>query len=281
MTGRSRTWLAMVAVLLLTSCSGTTFLYNRLGYIIPWYVERYVDLDRQQKAFLKGELEPFLAWHRNIELPYYLELLSYVETTTQQPLTQESVRELYDRTSVIFDRLNAESVTWSIALGEKLDDEQLDEFMENLREKQLEYEEEYLPRSDEDYLQENIEEIIESFESFLGKLTKEQRATVAIEAPRLQRWDRLWLENRQQWLDDLAELLRREPGWQQRTLDMVAMQDKNFSEEYNAVFEHNIDVICALVAEVGNLRTEKQDRKARRKLAGYIEDVQTLIAQGQ
>ena len=75
-------------------------------------------------------------------------------------------------------------------------------------------------------------------------------------------------------------MLKREAGWQQRVLDMVAREDENFSSQYNEVLEHNINVICGLIADVGNTRTEKQDRRARRKLQGYIEAVQSLLDQG-
>ncbi|MEM8547469.1 MAG: DUF6279 family lipoprotein, partial [Pseudomonadota bacterium] len=267
--------LVTASILFLVACSGTTFLYNRLGTIIPWYVDRYVDLTRDQKSFLKEELKPFLAWHRQEELPFYLELLQFIEMKVQQPLTQADVREIYDRSSLIFDHLNVESTKWSIALGEKLSDEQIEEFLEKLQEDQAEYEEKYLPRTDEEYREENVEEIVDSFENFLGRLTEEQRVLVAMGAAQLQRWDSLWLSNRQQWLDDLTELLEREPGWQQRAMAMVDRQDENFSEEYNTVYEHNIDVMCGLIAEVNNVRTPKQERKALRKLAGYKEDLET------
>ena len=62
---------SLLAALLLTlvGCSSTTFVYNRLNLIIPWYVGKYVDLSRDQKKVLDAELQPFLQWHRHEELP--------------------------------------------------------------------------------------------------------------------------------------------------------------------------------------------------------------------
>ena len=63
----ARRLLTALLVLLLTGCS-TTFLYNRLNIILPWYMGTYVDLDRQQRDYLDELLDPFLTWHREEEL---------------------------------------------------------------------------------------------------------------------------------------------------------------------------------------------------------------------
>ncbi len=61
--------------LVLTACSGTTLVYNRLDTILPWYVDDYVDLDNPQQQLLDQTLQPFLRWHRQQELPRYVEVL--------------------------------------------------------------------------------------------------------------------------------------------------------------------------------------------------------------
>ena len=53
---------AVIACLLcLAACSSTTFVYNRLDTILPWYVDDYVELNREQDKYLDGLLTPFLA----------------------------------------------------------------------------------------------------------------------------------------------------------------------------------------------------------------------------
>ena len=51
----ARLFLLSLFVLTLTSCS-STFLYNQLDWLIPWYLDDYVDLTRAQKKQRRDSL---------------------------------------------------------------------------------------------------------------------------------------------------------------------------------------------------------------------------------
>jgi t-SNARE complex subunit (syntaxin) len=63
----------------------------------------------------------------------------------------------------------------------------------------------------------------------------------------------------------------------------VAITAKNntMTPEYQRIYEHNMDAIYQLTAQVLNARSERQSRHVRGKLADVREDLETLIAQGQ
>ena len=44
------------------------------------------------------------------------------------------------------------------------------------------------------------------------------------------------------------------------------------------IFEHNSQVIFRALAQVANVRSDKQDRRLRKKLADFREDIESLIA---
>jgi len=93
-------WGLLGCVCLTMGCSSTTFFYNRLDFILPWYVNDYADLNREQNNYLDELLDSFLQWHRTRELPCYLVLLDEVEGTLAQKLTPEDIAEL----SLTFER---------------------------------------------------------------------------------------------------------------------------------------------------------------------------------
>ena len=62
----------MLLTLLAAGCT-MSFTYNHLDWLIPWYVDDYVDLSRQQRQVLQSQLGPVLQWHREEELEHYLE----------------------------------------------------------------------------------------------------------------------------------------------------------------------------------------------------------------
>ena len=124
-----------VLALFISACSSTTFFYNRLDFLIPWYLDRYVDLDREQDRFLDRQLAPFLAWHREEELPRYLTLLEETEQALDEPVTAQMIEDLSLSVEAAYERVEVRGLEWMISLGEQLSDEQLAEFIDELRER--------------------------------------------------------------------------------------------------------------------------------------------------
>lgn len=276
----TKTRMTVLALLLLTlaGCSSTTFLYNRLDFLIPWYMGDYVKLTRPQKKNLDELLKPFLAWHRREELPHYLQLLMQIEAGLAQDTSAQQVGAQADEFVAAWERIELRSLEWMLSLGEQLSDEQIAGFIESLWEKQREYEEEYLPRSEEEYREEAYENLLDSMQDFLGRLDWGQRGILEEAAAKLQRSDGIWLQEREQWVLRMEAKLQREPGWQQSLRDMLAARDDTTSPEYLAIFEHNSQVIYGAVAQLLNTRTDKQDKRLRKKLDSFREDLETLIA---
>ncbi len=69
----------MCSLLALSACSSTTFVYNRLDFILPWYLDDYAELNGEQEEYLDTLLSPFLSWHRSQELPRYVDVLDRIE----------------------------------------------------------------------------------------------------------------------------------------------------------------------------------------------------------
>ncbi len=271
---------AISLVLFLSACSSTSFVYNRLDIILPWYLDDYVDLNREQKNSLDGLLQPFLGWHRQEELPQYVLILSDLEASLDQPLNLEVVARIFTSIETAWSRLEDRSLEWMLKLGDELSDEQINEFLAVLGEEQEEYEEKYLPRSDEEYLEESYENFSDGLGDYMGRLGSDQREILRRASAQLQRMDVLWLQERAVWLDNLTQLLRREPGWKQQLRDLKNNREDNSAPEYSAMYAHNLMVIEGAIAEIVDSRSEKQDKRLRGKLKNLREDFEGLIAQG-
>ena len=92
-----------VSSILLIGCTAS-FTYNRLNWLIPWYVDGYVDLTREQRKALAGQLEPLLQWHRREELLRYVAILDRIERDLAAPLTAATVQEWTDEIVAAIDR---------------------------------------------------------------------------------------------------------------------------------------------------------------------------------
>ena len=273
--------LLICSVLLVSACSSTTLVYNRLDFILPWYLDDYAELNGDQEEYLDELLSPFLAWHRSQELPRYLQVVTHIEASLNQPLTADDVASIAAEFERAWFRLEGEALDWLLELGASLSDEQIAGFMEELWDNQRDFEEKYLPRSDEEFYEDSYDNTVESAQDYLGRLSAGQRDALRESTGRLLRSDSAWLQERAAWLRQLDTLLEREPGWEQRVRDAVAVRDDNVSPRYVQILEHNLGVINTTVAQLLNGRSGKQDLHLRNKLADLSQDLETLIAQGE
>jgi hypothetical protein len=269
------------SLIFLGACSSTTFIYNRLDFLLPWYLGDYVELSRPQKQTLDDLLQPFLRWHRSEELPQYLEILENIERTLDQPLQLDDLLDLSLEFESAWSRLEYRGLEWMLEFGADLSDEQIEAFGRKLKDQQVEYEEEYLTRDDEEYRKDSYDALVDSFGDYLGRLGAEQKQVLRGASAQLWRSDTIWLQERAQWLEKLEVLLLREPGWQQRIRDLLSAREETNSPEYKQIYEHNVLVIQNTAVVILNGRTDKQDKRLRKKIDHFQEDLETLIEQGR
>lgn len=270
----------ITCLLVLSACSSTTFVYNRLDIVLPWYLDDYVELDNEQEQQLDNLLQPFLAWHRQEELPQYVALLDRIESSLGQQLTGDDIAAIYEDIQAGWLRLEAKSLDWLLTMGASLSDRQVTDMMAHLEEQQQDYEKEYLGRSERKYRKETDDRLLDSMQDYLGRLDKSQRNRLREATANLQRSDHVWLEERAAWLERLTLIMRREPGWQQQIRDAIANRDETTAQAYQETFWHNMEIIFSAIADVLNSRNAKQDKRLRNELNDLRDDLQTLIAQG-
>ena len=150
--------LVMLLYLLLAGCT-TSFTYNQLDWLIPWYVDGYVDLTRDQKKTLRYELEPFLDWHRNEELESYIEILDDIEAGIAAPLSAAQVLTWIEEIVAAAERTELTMLDVGLQFGGTLSDDQIQEFVDSLWERQREYEEEFLQRTEKEYASDNYDNL--------------------------------------------------------------------------------------------------------------------------
>lgn len=266
-----------MVTLLLAGCSSTQFFYNRLDTIIAWYVDDYVDLDREQSQRFDAELEQFFIWHRQNELPRYAALLARAESLLDQEVMVADLQPLAEEARAAIERLRARALESMLRIGDTLSNEQLDTFVTHLERDQQEAEEEYLSRDDAEYREALIERLEDNFQDYLGRLTEAQRQQIQQGAARYSRLDQAWLEDRARWVGLTGRVLRlRDPNWQAQIRQAANERQGDRSASFQQALAANTAVTLELVARVLNLRTPRQDRRLRSRLGELREDFEAL-----
>lgn len=265
----------MLALLLLAGCS-STFVYRQLDWLIPWYVEGMVDISGAQKDELRERLMPVLEWHREEELAMYITVFDHIEADLQTEVNAEQARGWIDEAEEAIRRVELRFLEVGLELGAELDDEQMAEFRDSLWEKHREYEQEYLPRSDAEYLDEAYEYLVDTTQSFMGRLTPDQKAIYRAATDDIIRFDGIWLENRAAWLRLIDPLLDRPPGWQDSLRQAHRDREANYSAEYHRIYQHNLALAARAMADVLNQRTDKQSERLAEEFEDWRERLRKM-----
>lgn len=88
---------ALAFALALAACSRIDLAYRNLDRLVPWSLNDYLAMNREQKALLDDRLKQQLAWHCKTQLPGYLDWLDRVRSmvaddqVTDQALQQRTL----------------------------------------------------------------------------------------------------------------------------------------------------------------------------------------------
>jgi len=267
---------ALIALIFLTGCSSTTFVYNWIDYLLPWYFASYVDLSRDQKNYLDELLIPFFSWHRHEELPRYAEIINSVEGLLDSEVKVENIALITLDVEESWFRLEDGLLLRIIPLAKDLTDEQINNFLQVMQTKTIESESKYLKRNDQAYQKDNYNRLRKNLRRFIGSMSKEQLDLVKIASKNMRLTDTEWIQNRKKLVANLSSILQREEGWQKR-FKKITHRDDLVSENYRNTYAYNIDLTHNLIAAILNTRTKKQDKKLRAQLSKYQADIETLI----
>ena len=87
-----------VAVLLLSACSSRVQLaYHQLDWLLPYYLETYMELSDEQSSYLDRQVEELLAWHCSTQLTVYAQLLREMDADLQAGRMTHARLEDYNR----------------------------------------------------------------------------------------------------------------------------------------------------------------------------------------
>ena len=267
---------SLIILIFLTGCSSTTFIYNRIDFLLPWYLASYVDLSRDQKQYLDELLIPFFSWHRHEELPRYADIINSVEEILDSEVKVENITLITQDVEESWFRLEDELLLWILPLTKDLSDEQINNFLQVMQTKTIESENRYLKRNDQVYQKHNYNRLRKNLRRFIGTMSKEQLDLVKIASKSMRRVDTEWVQNRKKLVANLGSILQRKESWEKRFIS-ITHRDDLVSKNYRDNYAYNIDITNHLIAAILNTRTEKQDKKLRAQLKRYRTDIETLI----
>ncbi|WP_394240703.1 DUF6279 family lipoprotein [Vibrio astriarenae] len=262
MKRKSANWLIvmLLSAFVLTGC-GVRFLYNNVDWLVIEYLDDYVDLESGQEEWLSDKISLLSQWHRRYELPHYIDHLDQLieldlKTFTAQELAAQKIQFQQHG-----ERLLIEIEPQLLLLASQLSDEQVEQFMKNLRVRHGKYQDKYQSLNDTEIRQRYAESIAENVERWFGSLTEEQETVVELWTSEMEVTVPDWVAYQTQVRLQVKEMLalRADADILSGRLNQILNEpERLYSDELIRKLHHNRGVMDVYLVQIVNLATDKQ-----------------------
>lgn len=274
---------AALMALLLQACSAMKVAYNQAPDLAYWYLDAYVDFTHAQRPQVKDALEKLHAWHRQTQLPGYIDSLQKLRTQMPGDLDAHQACTVYAdvRSKLLAIPTQAESAV--AALVSQLDTDQLLHMERRFAKKDAEFRSDFIDTTPQKARAERSKKAIERAEKLYGRLDAAQLAVIQ------QRLDASSFDARQTY----AERLRRQQDTLHTLRPLVAHQapPATVQAAVHALWQRSVvspdpahrvymekleQEACTTFAALHNSTTAAQRRKAVETLSRYEQDFRLL-----
>ena len=176
---RFLTLLAVAGALGLAACSSVKLAYNQLPFLAGLWVDRYLDLDSDQRHHLKEKIQAWQAWHRREELPQWQALLRQANAALDDGVTQDELMALERAARASVERSLQHAAPLAAPLLAQLRPEQWRHLQKTLDEKAEEWRDRNTGR---DAPEERSKRFVTTLERWLGDLDRPTRRQARAEA---------------------------------------------------------------------------------------------------
>ncbi|AWL12060.1 hypothetical protein HMF8227_01586 [Saliniradius amylolyticus] len=278
-----RLFVAAAMVLTLAGCS-TTFVYNNLDWLVHWYLDDYVDLDRQQKREFDQKMSQWLDWHQQQELPQYRAQLKQLrEQLNQGAMTEPQWLEHFEQARGHWERLRDTLVPDLVPLARTLSDKQIASIFKELegndRERREERAEQLEGLNQQEIFEVRYQEVVEDLERWVGELHDAQIEPVKVYQSRYRSTFEPWMAYRQRWRDAVKKLLiehRSEPDFKRRFVEVMTRVEQFQGDELPRLREVNRQHYAHLLAQLLPGLDDKQRSHLNRELSELIGDINSM-----
>jgi hypothetical protein len=277
---------ALAVALVLAACSAVKLGYANLPNLAYWWLDGYVDFSDEQAPAVRDEIARLHAWHRQNELPRWLELLARMEQVAPGEVTAPQACAMLSEVQARLKAVADQAEPQVAALAATLTGRELRYLARQFRSKNEKYQQEWLRLPPAEQQEKRFKQTLERFENLYGRLEEPQRAVlrqrIAQSAFNAERTHAEW-QRRQQ---DLLQILRRvahrgTPEAEARTLlrGWYERIQKAPDPGYRAYQEALLQEGCTTLALLHRSTTPAQREEAVKKLRAYQRDLRELAGQ--
>lgn len=256
--------------------------YHFLDVAMLWSLDDYIDFEGDQRREAKVAIKDFHRWHRYVELPVYAVNFDALANDLEEPVTVETIDNYGQLLLAGWDNIMQALVTPSVDILSQLSDKQVQEMLETLAEAEQEDREDYDEQTTEDVLEERYDFMADAAKKLAGSLNEQQQTMIKDWAASLRNMGDMSLDHRSQWREQFANALQDRADKAQLELNLTALYTDPYqfwSESYRENMTYNEALTHQLLADLANSMTDKQRKRAVKRLRAIAGDFRTLSKQ--
>jgi uncharacterized coiled-coil protein SlyX len=273
--------------LCLAGCGALRVAYSTAPQLAWWWLDGYVDFEREHGRDVKTAIDRWFEWHRSTQLVPYAAFLAQAQAQVMEPASAAAVCGFNARARELLapalDRGLAQSADLIPGLTEAQFKHMEQRYAKNLEEMRTDY----LQADPAERRRATLKRTRERSEQLYGRLNDAQRQLIEAGVGVTPFDPQAWYEERQRRQRDTLQTLRRlvatkaDRDQRQAALrTLLERSERSPEPSYRAYQQQLTDYNCAFVARIHNASTREQRLKAQANLKGWEDDLRALVAGG-
>lgn len=265
--------------LALVACSRIDLAYRNLDRLVPWSLDDYLDMNREQKQLLDERLREQLAWHCKTQLPGYLDWLDRVRLmVAEDAVTDQALEQRTLEARQAIGRVATAITPSATELLRGMSDTQVAEmrlaFRVDIDKRRKTYDETPLPKQ----IEQRAARMQKRLEPWLGELSAQQRLRVMSWSQALGDQNRQSIANRAHWQQQLVLAMdqRATPGFEPRLAQLLQRKESLWTAEYRQAYENSEQQARSLLVDLMKQSSLAQKQFLQQRLGKVRADFSEL-----
>lgn len=275
-------WLGLLVCALVLSGCAVRFVYNQLDWLVPWYLNDYMELDGPQKELFKQRLDAYLTWHRREQLPQYADFLEQVAQRAEKGMSHDDIALIQARTEqlaqAMIDRLKPDMME----LFAMANDEQVASLFRKFEEDNAKYLKENVQASASKQRRQRQREVINYAERWTGALDEPQRKLIAEWSVQFELMHKEFYDTQLLWQQEFRRILQLRgdrAAYEQAFTQLLDTPEFGRSEELQRKLAKNQALLIDLYLALEKSLSTNQRKHMVKKLRDYAADFRELSKQ--
>lgn len=271
--------LILVSIFLLAGCT-KKFFYNNLDWFVLEYLDDYVTLNQEQESLLEERLLFLAEWHKQEELPRYVDHLKEMETMTEEDITLNYLQQSRERFREHYNRIVSKVAPELFSLSLLLTPQQQREFLLNVQKDYKKRNAKYADKTEKEVRKIVFENTEEWVTEWIGELNDDQQRYVTQFSNQVILNSPLWRNYRASIYQELEYMFDNKSNsviYQKVFMQLMFEPESFYSDQLSQNMDHNLALVDQLTLSLSKSMTEKQWNHFRGEVAQWRELAQELL----